>query len=59
MNGITTIKSMLRDESGATAIEYGLIASMIVIAMIASLNQFANEANSMFSKVETSVENAR
>jgi len=59
MFGITTIKSMLRDESGATAIEYGLIASLIVIAIIGSLNTFANESNAMFDKVSTAVQEAR
>ena len=59
MTGITTIKSMLRDESGATAIEYGLIASLIVIAIIGSLNTFANESDEMFDKISTAVEGAR
>lgn len=53
------IGSMLRDEQGATAIEYGLIASMLVIAIIGSMSAFANEANAMWTKVQTEVENAR
>ena len=50
---------MLRDEQGATAIEYGLIAGMIVIAMMGGLRLFAGEANEMFNMIEESVENAR
>ncbi|MCL6251353.1 Flp family type IVb pilin [Altererythrobacter sp. KTW20L] len=59
MSGIAIIKSLLRDESGATAIEYGLIASLIVIAMMGALSTFANEANDMFDDIETNVQNAR
>ncbi|MFC3096310.1 MULTISPECIES: Flp family type IVb pilin [Alteraurantiacibacter] len=49
---------MLRDEQGATAIEYGLIAGLIVIAMVGGLRLFAGEADSMFNRIETAVENA-
>ena len=54
-----SVKNVLCDEQGATAIEYGLIAGMIVIAMVGSLNLFAQEANEMFNTIESSVENAR
>lgn len=54
-----SVNNVLRDEQGATAIEYGLIAGMIVIAMVGGLNLFAQEANEMFNTIETSVENAR
>jgi pilus assembly protein Flp/PilA len=59
MSGFSIIKSMLRDESGATAIEYGLIVSLIVIAMMGALSTFANEANDMFDEIETNVSEAR
>lgn len=59
MFGITTIISMLRDEQGTTAIEYGLIAGLLVIAIVGALSTFANEANQMWTKVQTDVENAR
>ena len=34
---LTTIKSLLRNETGATAIEYGMIAALISVAMVTSL----------------------
>jgi pilus assembly protein Flp/PilA len=40
---------------GGTAIEYGLIASLIVIAMIASLKGLANVTTNMWGNVETEV----
>ena len=48
-------KAILEDSSGGTAIEYGLIAALIVIAMISALNTFANETISMWTNVETSM----
>jgi pilus assembly protein Flp/PilA len=36
-------KRLLTDRSGATAIEYGLILALIVLAMIGTLNAFAGE----------------
>ncbi|HSG33294.1 MAG TPA: Flp family type IVb pilin [Sphingomonadaceae bacterium] len=45
------LKAILEDRSGATAVEYGLIAALIVIAMISSLNTFANETVGMWGRV--------
>ena len=50
------LKAILEDSSGGTAIEYGLIAALIVIAMISALNTFANETISMWDRVTTSME---
>ena len=41
------------DESGATAIEYGLIASGIAIALIATIGPLGNTLNFLFSDVST------
>ena len=49
------ISKLLRDETGATAVEYGLILAMIVIAMIAALSELASEIISMWGFVETEV----
>jgi pilus assembly protein Flp/PilA len=43
------------DESGATAIEYALIAGGIAIAIIASLNAVATAINNTFGKAETAI----
>lgn len=47
------LKAILEDRSGATAVEYGLIAALIVIAMISALNTFANETVGMWGRVIT------
>jgi|tagenome__1003787_1003787.scaffolds.fasta_scaffold14787669_2 pilus assembly protein Flp/PilA len=46
---------LLRDIKGATAIEYGLIVALIVIAMIAGLQLFAGSTISMWNAVEQNV----
>lgn len=47
---MTTIFSrVLKDESGATAIEYGLIAALIAVALIAGIGAIGNSLNSTFS----------
>ena len=43
---------------GATAVEYGLIVSLIVIAMIASFQGLANVTINMWNMVSTKVTNA-
>jgi len=44
-------KRLLRDDRGATAIEYGLIVALIVIAMIAALKGVANENTGLWAVV--------
>jgi pilus assembly protein Flp/PilA len=45
----------LRDESAATAIEYGLIAAGISIAIIATVNGLGTQLNATFSSVSTAL----
>jgi pilus assembly protein Flp/PilA len=52
---VTILKSLLRDTRAATAVEYGLIIAMIVLAMVASLQNVANEIILMWEDVETDV----
>jgi pilus assembly protein Flp/PilA len=54
---LAKIKHFLRDESGATAIEYGLIASLIVIAAMGAINSFAGTTISMWMGVSSTVGN--
>jgi pilus assembly protein Flp/PilA len=49
------IKSFLKDESGATAIEYGLIAAGISVAIIAAVNGLGGKINSNFEAISTSL----
>lgn len=52
------LDSLLRDESGATAIEYGLIVALIAIAMITALASTGNALSDTFSTVSTELGNA-
>jgi len=45
----------LADESGATAIEYGLIAAGISIAILAAVNGLGSNLNTMFNSINTSL----
>jgi pilus assembly protein Flp/PilA len=49
------LSTFLRDESGATAIEYGLIAVGIAIAIIATVNGIGSGLSSTFTSVSTSL----
>lgn len=45
------IEKFLADEAGATAIEYGLIASLVGIALIAATRSFGTKLSGTFAKV--------
>jgi pilus assembly protein Flp/PilA len=45
----------MRDRSGATAIEYGLIAAGIAVAIIATVQALGTNLNATFSSVSTSL----
>jgi pilus assembly protein Flp/PilA len=45
----------LADQSGATAIEYGLIAAGIALAIIAAVNGLGTKLNSKFSSINSSL----
>ena len=44
-------ESRFKDESGATAIEYGLIAALIALVIISSLRQIGTNLITTFNKV--------
>ncbi|WP_230281714.1 Flp family type IVb pilin [Croceicoccus sp. Ery15] len=44
---------ILNDESGATAIEYGLIAALIAVACITALTSLGGSLENTFTKVDT------
>ena len=52
---IKSLKSFVANESGATAIEYALIASLIAVAIIASLQAVTVKLNGVFSEVSTAL----
>jgi pilus assembly protein Flp/PilA len=45
-----------KDESGATAIEYGLIAAGISVAIIAVVSQVGTTLNVTFDKIKTAID---
>ena len=49
----TVISHFLKDELGATAIEYGLIAAGISIAIIATVNGIGTKLNATFSSISS------
>ncbi len=48
---IDILKKIRKDESGATAIEYGLIAALVSVAAIGALTAMGNSLNQMFTTV--------
>ena len=54
----STIKKFLQDESGATAIEYGLIAALISVAAVTALTSVGTSLSSMFEKVSSDLDSA-
>jgi pilus assembly protein Flp/PilA len=52
---MSIIKSFLKDESGATAIEYGLIAAGIAIAIITVVNNLGTKLSTNFETISTSL----
>jgi len=55
---LSFIKSLVRDESGATAIEYGLIAALVAIAAMGGMRLLGTSLNSIFSSVGTTLQSA-
>jgi len=51
----TLFQKFWADQSGATAIEYGLIAAGIALAIIAVVNGLGSNLNTMFSSINTSL----
>lgn len=48
-----TIREFIKDESGATAIEYGLIAALVSVAAIVALGTMGDALETMFESVAT------
>jgi pilus assembly protein Flp/PilA len=49
---MTFINKLLRDEQGATAIEYGLIAALIAVAAIVGMQALGTQLGTTFNEVE-------
>lgn len=55
----TLVCAFISDESGATAIEYGLIASLIAVAVIMGAKALGSQINSTFNTVTNTMANAQ
>ena len=52
------LRMLRRDKRGATAIEYGLIAALIVMAMMVGLSSLGGGVNGKWTKIADAVSNA-
>jgi pilus assembly protein Flp/PilA len=50
-----TIRTFLHDESGATAIEYGLIAALIAVVTIAAVTTVGTNLSTTFETISKSI----
>ncbi|GAA4334569.1 hypothetical protein GCM10023144_26960 [Pigmentiphaga soli] len=55
---MNAIQKFLRDEQGATAIEYGLIAGLIAVVIIGVLTGLGNKLNVLLGKISTALNSA-
>jgi len=51
-----TIKKFLKDEEGATAIEYGLIAGLIAVGLLVALTDIGSKLAVVFDKISKSLD---
>lgn len=52
---MTKLLNVLRDERGATAIEYGLIAALIAVAAITAMTSIGSKLGSTFNNVSSNL----
>jgi len=53
---IKLLKAILDDKSGATAVEYGLIVALVVIAVISAVRSVADESTGLWAVVSDNVQ---
>jgi len=49
----TVVTRFVKDESGATAIEYGLIAAIVAVGIIVGLTNLSTGLNTLFNNINT------
>ena len=49
------VTRFLKDESGATAIEYGLIAALVAVVLVGALGAMGNKLSTTFGKVTSAL----
>ena len=55
---LTSLKNFLRDDEGATMVEYGLMVALIAVVCIAAVGLLGGNIRDMFADVGTEVEKA-
>ena len=55
---MTLFRKLLADESGATAIEYGLIAALVATGAVVAMGALGNSLSNTFNLVSTQMNNA-
>lgn len=50
---INSVKIFFRDEEGVTAIEYGLIAALIAVVIVAAVKTVGTDLNTTFTTIHT------
>ena len=56
---IHLLRQLARDRKGATAVEYGLIVALIVIAMVSMLKEVANTTSGMWNNISDKVSSSK
>jgi len=56
-NLMNNVKRFMQDEEGVTAIEYGLIASLVAVAIIAGAGALGTSLNTLFTNLGTCLAN--
>jgi pilus assembly protein Flp/PilA len=56
--GSVMLRKFLKDESGATAIEYGLIAALVAVACIVALTSVGGSLKGLFETVDSKLKTA-
>ena len=57
-NALNWLKSFIEKDEGVTAIEYGLIAALIAVVIIAALSVVGTELNTTFTTISVALQNA-
>ncbi|HJW03734.1 MAG TPA: Flp family type IVb pilin [Azospira sp.] len=52
------VSKFFRDEDGVTAIEYGVLASLIILAVVATVVLVGQQLNTVFEKIKNCLSNA-
>ncbi len=58
LRAFSHLRAFWRDEGGATAIEYGLIISLIFLAIVTAVSLFSSNTTTMYGKISTAVTGA-